>query len=147
MSFHSAISQTLVFGQLLGLMPLSGVRSHEVQLKFTYKSLQFVQFCLVLAAAISFVVVVIAGIFDQGKYNLTFFVYLVVYSSNLFTVIFFFKLGRKWQKLMLTWTTTEKSLPQPEDKNFLGHQLNLRLFVIATSSLSKLSLKCEAFGS
>jgi Trehalose receptor len=145
MSFHSAISQTLCFGQLLGLMPISGIKSNESQLKQNVMTVQFFHFLLVFIGVFLFVLAVLALIFHQQNHSLGATVILIVYLSNFLTLILFYQLGKKWKNLILTWLTTVKSLPQPEDTSYLRHQLNLRLFIVASSSLRKLSLKLLTF--
>lgn len=145
MSFHTAISQTLSFGQLLGLMPISGIKSDESRLKRNVLSVQFFHFLLVLFGVFLFVIAVFALIFHQQNYSLGTFIILVVYSSNFLTLILFYRLGKNWKNLMMSWSATTKSLPQPKDTNFLRQQLNLRLYIVASTALSKLSLKLLTF--
>lgn len=141
MPFQSAISQTLVFGQFLGLMPVIGAFSNKNRHQILLNSLRILNFCVISASATFFLLVTFAMIIDKRNFSLESFIKLIVYLSNLFTIILFFKLGKRWKILISSWSSTVKNLPLPGDKNFLRHKLNLRLFVIASSSLSKTSLK------
>lgn len=134
MSFRKSISQTIVFGQLLGLMPISGGT-------FKWKSFKFLQCVVVSIGSLLFLVSMFANIVVDKKYSLANFVTLIVYLADCITIILFFKLGMHWSKLIQSWDDMERSLPTPQSSSYLCHQLNLRLLVILSSSISKLIWK------
>jgi Trehalose receptor len=91
-------------------------------------------------AALLFFAFYSVWILQNKKFDLSNFVNLVVYLSNCITLILFLKLTPKWTKLIECWENVEAITPD-SDSNRIRHQLNLRLFVIASSSLSKLVSK------
>lgn len=140
MSFQKSISRTLVFGQMLCLMPISGVTSGDaIDLKFKWKSFRFI-YCVVLTfiaflLLLSFFVwMVIHDEFSLDNFNI-----LVIYFTHIVTILMFFKLGKKWPKLVTTWTELERSFPSARVGNHLHHQLSLRLVIACTSAISNLS--------
>lgn len=132
MSLHESLSQTLVFGQLLGLMPISR------DLKFHWKTFRFAHFVLVSCGALFFLISIFIYVFSGRNYSLDNFIVLTVYLFNFVTIILFAKLVQNWPKVIKTWEKLSPSCSQVK-KNELSHQLNLRLLVIATSSLGKSS--------
>lgn len=143
-NFSVVWTQTLIFG-FLGLMPMLGDNLSRNRYQFFLQSLRNPYFCVISTSATLFLLVTFAMMIDKQNFCLASFIGLIVYLSNLFTIILFFKLGSRWKILISSWTTTVKSLPLPRDTNFLRYKLNLRLFVIASSSLSKMSLKHAIF--
>lgn len=135
MSFNEAISKTLWFGRVLGLMPSHGVISKET-LK-SVKSFKYLHSLLIFIGSTIFFVTTFARSVDQRNFSLDRIMTLTVYFTNILTVILFFKLGKVWQNLIKSWTFSEENLQQPEWKNLLTHQLNLRLLFIASSSIGE----------
>lgn len=138
MSFQKSISQTLVFGQLLGLMPISGITSGDsIDLKFKWKSFRFF-YCVVLTFIVFLLLLsFVVWIIRCDEFSLDNFNILVIYFTHIITILMFFKLGKKWPKLVTTWTELERSFPSSRIDNHLHHQLSLRLMIACTSAISK----------
>lgn len=136
MSFHEAISHTLLFGQLLGLLPISGVSSNVIALRFEWKSFKFAHCVLVCAVSLLLIAFHSIWMFSQQKIELQNVVVFGVYLSSCITLALFFKLTLKWGKLMESWQRVEEEFLKL-DTNKLRQQLNMRLFVVTSSSLSK----------
>lgn len=144
MSFRKAISQTLLFGQLLGLMPICGVSSDRDEFKFKWKTFKFFYCVVSIVAGIFILAFYSVFMLNHQKLSLGSFVSFSVYVSNFITLILFLRLTTNWPKLIQSWESVEANA-SPLDTNRLRQQLNLRLFVIVSSALSKSSFKsiCE----
>lgn len=140
MSFQKSISKTLVFGQLLCLMPISGITSRDpIDLKFKWKSFRFI-YCVVLTFIVFLLLVsFVVWIFRYNEFSLDNINILVIYFTHIATILMFFKIGKKWPKLVTTWTELERSFPSSGVGNHLHNQLSLRLLIACTSAISKLS--------
>lgn len=137
MSFRKSISQTLVFGQLLGLMPICGITSDLSDLKFKWKSFRCLHFAVVSLGAVFFLILMLLFLYQRREFSLENIDTLIVYSTNLITIVLFFRLRRKWPKLIECWNNFESRLNLNDNEN--RQQSNLRLMLIVTSSLGKLS--------
>jgi hypothetical protein len=133
MSFHLAMSKTLWFGNVLGLMPIIGVNTKEIRLKSILKSLHC---CLIFIGSTFFFLTTFTRSIEQRNFSLDRIMSLAVYSTNILTIVLFLKLGGKWLKLIKTWSLSEEDL-SPDWSNSLTHQLNLRLFVVMSSSIGE----------
>lgn len=135
MSFHRAISSTLVFGQLLGLMPLSGIcYRNETKLKFKWKSFRFFYFILITIGSIISLISISWWILKHKELTLRSFIVFMVYLCNVTTLILFLKLQTKWPSLVKYWIAVDKSLPALERFNYVPNQM---LFVGVASSVSE----------
>lgn len=141
MPFRNSISQTLVFGQLLGLMPISGVTSDDVALKFKWKSFRCFVSIIFFIGSLLFLLSILLWMVTEKQYSLKNLIILLVYATNLITIILFFNLRNQWPSLIKLWERMEISFPSPEDGNYLTHQLNLRLLFVAVSSIGENHLK------
>jgi len=134
--FHSAISQTLIFGQVLGLMPISGVTKKFTDLKVNWKSFKFIYSIAITIATFVFTGFHLYWMISNKKITLDNFMTLFVYFSNCITVIFFYKLATRWPKLIKCWKNVELESKAPGSCT-LHHQMNLRMWLVLTTSFSK----------
>lgn len=138
MSFRKSISQTLVFGQLLGLMPICGITSDFSDLKFKWKSFRCLHFAVVSLGAASLLILMLLFLHQHREFSLENIDTVVVYSTNIITIVLFFRLRHKWPKLIEFWDNFECRLNLNDSEH--RQQSNLRLMLVVTSSLGKLSL-------
>lgn len=139
MSFTQSIYQTLVVGQLLGLMPITGVTAESINLKFKWKSFRFFHCVVVFIASFIFLVAISVKAVNQEKHSLETFVTISIYLSSSVSIVLFLKLAQKWPRVAFKWEEAERSLPA---SNSLKHQLNLRLWIVVASSIRKYFLRC-----
>lgn len=134
MSFRNAISHTIAFGQVLGLMPIHRNTNHSQNTKW-----KAVKCCYSFVIALGSFLLLLTFSFKviSQKNSLGTYINFIVYLSNCITIVWFFNLGKRWHKLMTAWDDVEKSYLLPGDINYLSRQLNLRLMVCATMSISK----------
>lgn len=143
MSFRKSISQTLVFGQLLGLMPICGITSDLSDLKFKWKSFRCLHFVVVLLGAASLLILTLLFLRQHQELSLENIDTVIVYSTNIVTIVLFFRLRHQWQRLIECWDNFECRLNL--DNSELQRQSNLRLILVVASSLgnsSFTSIRC-----
>lgn len=85
-----------------------------------------------------FLVSIVLWILWDQNYSLNNFIVFIVYLVNCITLILFTHLIKHWPRIIETWEHNVSSNLQQESIQ-LGQQLNLRLLVIASSSLSRMS--------
>jgi len=149
MSFHNAISLTLVFGQILGLMPLKNVSSsNPYRLKMEWKSLRFLHFCVVTVGTFVYLFAISYWMAFNHYFSIDGILVFIIYLANFVTVILFFKIGRKWPMFVQAWSRVEQELPVIESFEFneacLKHQMGLNLMFFIVVGVGELSLQSSS---
>ena len=136
MSFHNCISQTLLFGQFLGLMPVSGIcHKDSSQLKFSWKSFRILYSIIISSGSLIFLVFTIMWTFISKNMSLSYFIVLIVYAGSFINVILFYKLGKQWPKLIQLWETMEMKISF--DNKSLQRNMNMVLIVLVTAAVGE----------
>jgi len=136
MSFHNCISQTLLFGQILGLMPVSGIcHKDSSQLKFSWKSLRFVYSIIISSGSLIFLVFTIIWTFISKNMSLGYFIVLIVYVGSFINAILFYKVGKQWPKLIHLWDSMEIKISY--DNKSLKQNMNIILVILVTASVGE----------
>jgi gustatory receptor len=127
MTLHRSIAWTLLVGQILGLMPISGIFNHdESNLKFQWKSLRFCYTIIIFIGSILYVVYISSWMI-KDKISLNSIITAILYISNLLNAIIFFRLGIKWSELIKLWRCLQLSFPSSSfviQKNSLKWKMN-----------------------
>ena len=135
MSFQKSISQTLILGQILGLMPLHGITKSSQDLQFKWKSFRCFFFIVIFFQAAFVIFVTIFWIIRNKKFSSGNLIVMVIFMANFITVILFFRLRTMWPKLIRSCETFEEAFKIVDNENF--RKSNLRMIVIASSAISE----------
>lgn len=143
-TFHEAVGVLLAFGQLFGIMPVSGVRAKSPKkLKFRKFSLRFVLCLVVCCIYIWMTTLDIIWIANTerafGKLRNLFF-----NLTNLISILCFLELATKWPAIMVKWYEVEKFLPQLKyqlDKQKLAYEVKMISLIILSLSMGEFSFR------
>lgn len=139
MSLQSCISQTILCGRILGLMPVRGIcRRNNSKLQIASKFLRLITNTFILFGTFSFLVFITRLIFISTNASLSYYIVLIVYLGSFINVILFHQFGKQWPKLVHLWDSLEiKFGENSTNERQLQRNMNAILIVIITMALGK----------
>lgn len=99
--FHEAIKPVLLIGQFFGCMPVSNITTTSPNsLKFTWKSIRSL-FSLFTTLSCGFQALLTIYWTFSKRIEFGKMVFLVFYATNFLSFVCFFRLAKKWPRLMV----------------------------------------------
>lgn len=137
MTLHNCLTDTLLCGQILGLMPVSELRSQDSsKLRFSWKSFAFLYSILHMIGPFLFLAFTTRLLFIGTSMSLSFAIGYVVYLGSFINVILYYQLAKQWPKLIRQWDAMDiKFRINNDEMRILRRNVNAVLIVVITTAL------------
>ncbi|CAD7082416.1 unnamed protein product [Hermetia illucens] len=156
-SFHEAVGSVLLFAQLFGVMPVTGVKAKDIRgLSFSYFSIIFI-YSLIVFISLAFyfsttlyftfcqqlrlenIGIHLLVIFSLSRIVIKAFLDPVIFYGSIVCIYYKFgNLARQWPKLMQKWEKIERNLPEHPtqlSKAALAQRIKMVAIVVLMMSL------------
>lgn len=129
LSFHAVIWPCLVYGQLYGMIPVTGIKSgDESKIEFRWRALRTIYSIFFLFCCTTDCILSVGRLLRKG-FSIYQFEGLIFFLLASIRSYIFFHLGMKWKKIMSKWRKCEEPfLSAPY--GVCGWSLRRRIWII-----------------